>query len=222
MVKNSFWKSDEHAFTLIETAVAILILTIGLLALAQLFVLSTYTNTFAYDESIEVKAAEDTIELLRGLQFTDPRLSPGGTIRADVAACDTGCAADQNHILGVYFNPVTIGSPSVTISYAMATDVYSTTAGSNWSKRQYEIRWQAVGYPSTPPTAGTTPQFMAFNAYDDTFPVDPTATMWPPTPADAGGQTSLIVIVRVVPVGAKGAARLAKRVQLATILSRPS
>src|SRR5436190_19847409 len=127
MNRDTIWKSDEKGFTLIETVVAILILTIGLLALAQLFVLSTYTNTFAYDESVEIKAAEDTMELLRSLPFTDARLSVGGTINPAPAACATGCVPDQNHVLGVYFTPVNVGSPSVTFSYAMAITGYSAS-----------------------------------------------------------------------------------------------
>jgi prepilin-type N-terminal cleavage/methylation domain-containing protein len=221
MPNNIDWK-DRQGFTLIETVVAVLILTIGLLALAQLFVLATYTNTFAHDQAVEVKAAEDTMEMLRSLpNFDDPKLSIGGTIRSTPDACATGCLPDENHVLGIFFEPVTIGGSSVVVSNRMATAPFSTVAGSDWSKRQFEIRWQVIGYPTTPPAGGAAPpQFMAFNAYDDLFPTSPT-DIYPLTPPDLRGQTSLIVIVRVIPVGAKGRNRLAKRVQLAAILSRP-
>src|SRR5687767_13401678 len=103
MTTNRMRNSDESAFTLVETIVALLILSIGLLALAQLFIFSTYNNSFAYSASTAIKAAEDTVEMLRGLPFTDAKLAIGGTIRPTPAPCTTGCLPDKDHVRGVYF-----------------------------------------------------------------------------------------------------------------------
>lgn len=206
-----------NGFTLIEAIIALLILAIGLLAVANLFVFSTYSNTFAYNESVALKAAEDTLEMLRSTSLADPKLSVGGTIVATSAPCATGCAADQNHIMGVYFVPVT--DNGIITHYVMKLTPYSTVAGSGWSQRQFEVRWQVIGYPTTLPAAGTVTE-MAYNAYDDTFPTSPT-NIFSITPPDANGQTSVVVIVRVIPFGAKNKSNFAKRVQLQTVIARP-
>jgi prepilin-type N-terminal cleavage/methylation domain-containing protein len=211
-------KRNDKGFTLIELVIAMLILTVGLLALAELFIASTYTNSFAYNASVEVKAAEQILEQLRSLQFNDPKLTVGGTINASPAPCASGCAADQNHIMGIYFQPV-LDTHGRIKHHAMAIAPYSSVATSDFNKRQFEIRWQVIGYPTTAIPANTT-MILPFNAYDDLFPATP-SNVFPLTPPDASGQTALVVLVRVIPVGAKAKAKLAKRVQLATILSRP-
>ncbi|MEW6730001.1 MAG: prepilin-type N-terminal cleavage/methylation domain-containing protein [Acidobacteriota bacterium] len=241
MIKKLPKKSNERAFTLIETLVALLILAIGLLAIAQLFIAATYTNSFAYNESVAVKVAEDTLELLRGLPFSDARLSNGGTINApvpyslgsgtpapEVAQCSVGSSihADRDHVLGVYFDPQQLGGTGPIVSYIPKLADCSST---NFDRRQFEVRWQVIGYNPTV-AATTSPTIIpdnAFNAYNDDFPFNQTNPPAPPnfsapTPPDLNGDTTKLIIVRVIPVGAKGATRLAKRVQIATIMTRPS
>lgn len=219
MVKNALRKTDGQGFTLIEIVLALLILTIGVLALAQLFIFSTYSNSFAYNASVAVKAAEDTMEKLRGLPFTDPKLAIGGTINATPAACATGCVADQNHVSGIYFTPV-IQNGGLT-HYQMAVTEFGDA---NWAQRQFEVRWQVIGYPNPAPAPGS-PALRTFveNPYNDNFPTAAAdlTNFGPSTPPDLVGPTALLVVVRVIPVNAKNAARLAKRIQMSTVLARP-
>ena len=66
--KSSFSKG-ERGFSLVEVLVASSILTVGVLSLAQLFVLSTTSNTSAKSTTYATVLAEQKIEELRGLTW---------------------------------------------------------------------------------------------------------------------------------------------------------
>jgi hypothetical protein len=199
---------------LIETMIALLILIIGLLGVAQLFIISTYSNTYAQNTTLSVKASEAIMEQLRSItDWTDPRIQPGGTVRM---ASDGGptinsdADAGADYVAGIYFEPVMDGVRQRNLDMRL---IYPDDAV-NWGKRRFEVRWQVIGHNST----GTVePSIVLTNAYD---PNPSFSTLSAPTgPRPDGQQNSVYVIIRVAPIADN--VRTAKRIQFATILSNP-
>jgi prepilin-type N-terminal cleavage/methylation domain-containing protein len=76
---------DERGFSLVEVLVAIVILTVGLLSLAQMMVLSTNANTLSGRMTSCAALAKEQLERLKAAPFytpgppaRNPLLVPGG------------------------------------------------------------------------------------------------------------------------------------------------
>jgi len=67
--------NGNRGFTLIETMIAMTILTVGMLAVAALQVRSTQGNTSANKSTRGFIWCSDRIEVLKGLPYTDPALT---------------------------------------------------------------------------------------------------------------------------------------------------
>ena len=85
-------RTGEHGFTLIEVMVSIVILTVGLLSLAQMMVLATNANTLSGRMTSASALAKEQLERLKATPFYSdptsltrtPALADGGDI--DTAA----------------------------------------------------------------------------------------------------------------------------------------
>ena len=78
--------NDERGFTLIEATVAALVLTVGLVAVAQLLTLSTGMHKVGRDSAQAVRLAQDKVEELMKMNFTtSPALQIGGELAANTA-----------------------------------------------------------------------------------------------------------------------------------------
>ncbi len=222
-------------FTLIEITLALLILLVGVLGVAQLFVVSTYSNRFAQNTTLAIKAGKNVLEELRAINSWttnsssptfDPRIQVGGTILmpsdGGVAATSLPASspgnADKAHIAGIYFEAVNDSVTNRLLYYKAST---TKVGDSNWTKRAFEVRWQVIGYKST---ANVDPNGVSLtNAYTKSSNTPNFSNLISsPTPARAGTneQTSVYVIVRVAPV--VNDAKFAKRIQFATLLTNPA
>ena len=83
---------DERGFSLIEVMVAIVILTVGLLSLAQMMVLSTNANTLSGRMTSCAALAKEQLERLKAAPFyttpptvRNPMFNPGGDVNNTVA-----------------------------------------------------------------------------------------------------------------------------------------
>ena len=83
--------SDERGFSLIEVMMAIVILTVGLLSLAQMIVMSTHSNTLSGRMTSCSALAKEQLERLKAAPFytnpptariRNPLLMPGGDLNA--------------------------------------------------------------------------------------------------------------------------------------------
>ncbi len=86
-------QTGEHGFTLIEVMVAMVILTVGLLSLAQMIVLASHSNTLSGRMTSASALAKEQLERLKATPFysdpfsqtRNPALADGGDIDSTVS-----------------------------------------------------------------------------------------------------------------------------------------
>jgi len=78
--------ATERGFTLIETSIAMVIMMVAGLGVVSLFVYSITYNSGGNDRAVAISIAQQQIEQLRSVQFTDPILNVSA---ATVLAPDT-------------------------------------------------------------------------------------------------------------------------------------
>lgn len=83
---------SDRGFTLLETLVGLVLIGLGALAIAPLFVAAQQGNDAGGDIGRASALAVERMEQLRELRFKDPRLAPGGSLTSNVADPDTGIA----------------------------------------------------------------------------------------------------------------------------------
>jgi prepilin-type N-terminal cleavage/methylation domain-containing protein len=66
---------NEKGFSLIELMIAVVVLGVALLALAQMQISALHTNFSARDMTVATTLAQDKIEELQGIVFDDPDLA---------------------------------------------------------------------------------------------------------------------------------------------------
>jgi type II secretory pathway pseudopilin PulG len=82
-------RNSEAGFTLVEAMIAIVVLSTGLIAIANLMAVAMASNSIANQSTAAATVASQQLETLKGTQFTT--LAAGGNLAADVAgyASDT-------------------------------------------------------------------------------------------------------------------------------------
>lgn len=71
-------KKREQGFTMVEIMVAIAIILVGLLGIAQMQIMTMTTNSLANERTTAINLAQDQIELLRATPFANIGLPPFG------------------------------------------------------------------------------------------------------------------------------------------------
>jgi Tfp pilus assembly protein PilV len=99
MKRNGVSERGEHGFTLIETAIAMVVLMVAGLAATSLFVYSIKYNAGANDRAVAQSLAQRQMESLRKTSFdsiaasTATVTSAGRNFTVAVAVCNDGTAA---------------------------------------------------------------------------------------------------------------------------------
>jgi len=123
-------RNNEGGFTLIEVLVAIVILSVGLLSLAQMMVLATSSNTLSGRMTSSSALAKEQLERLKAAPFyTDPRAQARNPMLADGGKIDV---AEPGYVQ--YYD--SDGIPTVDRAGAL-----------------YEVRWEIETFPSPLPLA---------------------------------------------------------------------
>jgi len=68
-------RTDEAGFTLLETAIALVLMSIVGLGVASVFVYASKYNVSAADRELSMAVAQQTLEQLRNVAFTDTALA---------------------------------------------------------------------------------------------------------------------------------------------------
>jgi type II secretory pathway pseudopilin PulG len=76
---------SERGFTLVEAIVALVVSTIGLLTLAQMMAVTLQMQQLGRNSTSAARMAQDKVDELTTVGFTDPSMQCGGSLTADVA-----------------------------------------------------------------------------------------------------------------------------------------
>jgi Tfp pilus assembly protein PilV len=72
-------KRNEQGFTLVETAIALVVMMVVALSMSSLFVYSLQNNVSGNDRALAMAVAQRQLEQLRSVSFTDATLAVGTT-----------------------------------------------------------------------------------------------------------------------------------------------
>ena len=77
---------SERGFTLIETSIALVVLMVGALAMASLFVYAIQNNVGGGDRALAMAVAQQHLEQIRSVNFNDATLTVGTTTLPSVSS----------------------------------------------------------------------------------------------------------------------------------------
>jgi len=93
-------RTDESGFTLVEALVAMVVLAVGLVGVANLLVVGATSNTIGNHSTNTTTIATETLERLRNISFPLVQVSPAGSIDATPICNDnlivSNCVAPGN------------------------------------------------------------------------------------------------------------------------------
>lgn len=99
-------RADESGFTLVEALIAIVVLSVGLMAVTNLLVIAAASNTVGNHSTAATTAASETMERLKSRSFLT--LTPGGDVEAgtegSISACDETPPSTTDCVVGGNFN----------------------------------------------------------------------------------------------------------------------
>ena len=76
---------SERGFTLVEAIVALVVSTIGLMALAQMMAVTLQMQQLGRNSTSAARMAQDKVDELTTVGFTDPSMQCGGSLTEDQA-----------------------------------------------------------------------------------------------------------------------------------------
>lgn len=77
--------SNERGFTLIEVLIAIVILTVALVSMAELMAVTLRMQQLGRNQTAATRLAQDKVDELMSANFANVQLAPGGSLTADQA-----------------------------------------------------------------------------------------------------------------------------------------
>ena len=78
--------TNERGFTLVEVLIAMVILTIALVSMAELMAITLRMQMMGRNETSAVRLAQSKIDEIVAVNFTDATVAVGGSLAADVTA----------------------------------------------------------------------------------------------------------------------------------------
>ena len=149
LAKSNFSRNPEAGSSLVEVLVATGLLATALIALAQLFAISTATNAAARNSTITMMLAEQKIEQLRALQYTFDRNGlPVQDIETDLAVYPPAATGGKG------LSPHTDNTLQAnTDGYVDYLDSRGTTLGGGTvipDNTSYIRRWSVEPLPTNP------------------------------------------------------------------------
>jgi prepilin-type N-terminal cleavage/methylation domain-containing protein len=78
-------ESTERGFTLIEVLIAMVILTIAMVSMAELMAITLRMQMMGRNETAAIRLAQSKIDELVAVNFTNATVAVGGSLSADVA-----------------------------------------------------------------------------------------------------------------------------------------
>jgi type IV pilus assembly protein PilV len=140
----------QRGFTLIETMVAILILTIGLVGTAALMSQSVNMGAHARYQSTAALLASEKMEDLDRFPDNDPNLSPGGSLAADTAGFSDSVQISSND---GNINETTTANGTTTLYTQTPSGTVTVTPGAGLPAATpdlltFDRRWQITANPT--------------------------------------------------------------------------
>lgn len=88
--------NDQRGFTLIEAMVAMFVCTVGLMAMAELMAVTLRMQQLGRSSTSASRMAQDKVDELTTVGFTDAKMGCGGSLTADVANHNDRPAVETN------------------------------------------------------------------------------------------------------------------------------
>jgi Tfp pilus assembly protein PilV len=147
-------KKSEQGFTLLETAVASMIILVGLMSTANLFVLAVLNNQASKQTTLATSLAKRKMEYLLSIPLSETALNLGGSVDATTTNYSEEYFVDNDRVE----NGVKVkGTWDVRIKDTTKTNNNAFYAGQLTS---YEVRWLVQSDSVTDTVAGvTTPRW---------------------------------------------------------------
>ena len=138
----------EHGFTLLETMIAITILSVGLLSMAGLIAKSTASSSVSRYTSTQSLLASEKLDELSALASSDPSLGAGGSLTANtsgyfdqilISNSTNGITETSTGVSGgsTVYNTTT-HSPNGTVTETFGSSTAPTTTADTL---EYDRRW---------------------------------------------------------------------------------
>lgn len=127
---------EERGFTLVETAIALLIMMIVMLGVASVFAFAVSNNSNGADRAQTLAVAQQTLETLRNAQYSDLATDPvlnAGTITQTVYRGQTSTTGRQYRIVSNIKDNASQTLKTITISVTPVTAGPSWAGASSWA-----------------------------------------------------------------------------------------
>jgi prepilin-type N-terminal cleavage/methylation domain-containing protein len=140
-------RKNEHGFTLIEMMIAVIILFVGLVGVAQLLPFSIVLNSANRDDSTALVFAQREMDELIDQPLTNATFSdPQGVLCPLGTNCNLGNAALPKTLVG---SPVVMLNNRPIIDFTAATVAgysFTYTDPNDPFSLPYELRWATISY----------------------------------------------------------------------------
>ena len=119
--------NGQSGFTLVETAIAMVVMMVGALACSSLFVASSQNNVGGGERALAMAVAQQQLEKIRSVTFEDSSLNVGTT-------STTVRSGERNYTVAKVVADETNSDGSVKQLRRITITVTPQTAGPNWMR----------------------------------------------------------------------------------------